>query len=135
MVRMLSSSRLKGKLQPEWGWGCERCLRRPQAASPEAVRMPNPLPDAATGTPGQGAGLERELEEDDVEEEVEEEEGEGKVGTAPKGLSSSSTSKMDGSHGGTGIHGCQPGVTEHDLSSVGLRSSLCCLRDAELWLP
>lgn len=73
---------------------------------------------------GQGFGVERELEEDEVEEEVEEEEREGKVGTELKALSSSSVSMMAGSHDGTGIQGCQPGATEHDLTSWGLRSSL-----------
>lgn len=73
---------------------------------------------------GQGAGVERELEEDEVEEEVEEEEREGKVGTELKVLSSSSASSAEGSHCGTGIQGCQPGATEQDLTSGGLRSSL-----------
>lgn len=73
---------------------------------------------------GQGAGVERELDEDEVEDEVEEEEREGKVGAGLKQLSSSSTSRMEGSHGGTGIQGCQPGFTEQDFIRGGLRSSL-----------
>lgn len=72
---------------------------------------------------GQGTGVERELEEDEVEEEVEEEESEGRLGTELKAQSSSSASKMTGSHGGTGVQGCQPGATEQDLTSGGLRSS------------
>lgn len=83
------------------------------------------LLEAAGGTLGQGAGAERELEDEEVEEDVEEEEREGKVGTELKALSSSSASRMEGSPGGTGVQGCQPGATEQDLTSVGLRSSLC----------
>lgn len=94
--------------------------------------MPSPLAEAAGGPLGQGAGVERELEEEEVEEEVEEEEREGKVGTELKPLlSSSSTSMMEGSPGGTGVHGCQPGATEQDLVSGGRRSSPCGPRDAE----
>lgn len=88
------------------------------------MRIPSPLPEAAGGMLGQGFGVERELEEDEVEEEVEEEEREGKVGTELKALSSSSVSRMEGSHDGTGIQGCQPGATEQDLTRGGLRSSL-----------
>lgn len=85
--------------------------------------MPSPLVEAAGGPPGQGAGVERELDEDEVEDEVEEEEREGNVGTGLKGLSSSSTSRIGGSHAGTGTQGCQPGFTEHDFVRRGLRSS------------
>lgn len=74
---------------------------------------------------GQGTGVERELEEEEVDEEVEEEEREGKLGMELKALSSSSASIMVGSLRGTGVQGCQPGATEHDLISGGLRSSLC----------
>lgn len=93
--------------------------------------MPSPLLETAGAAPGQGgAGLrERELEEDEVEDEVEEEEREGKVGTELKALSSSSASRMEGSHCGTGIQGCQPGATEQDLTSGGL--SPCGPREPE----
>lgn len=77
------------------------------------------------GAIGQGAGLERELEEEEVDEEVEEEDKEGKLGIELKALSSSSVSRMEGSHGGTGVQGCQPGATEQDLTNGGLRRSLC----------
>lgn len=87
--------------------------------------IPSPLLEAAGGTLVQGAGAEREFEEEEVEEEVEEEEREGKVCTELKALSSSSASSMEGSHGGTGIQGCQPGATEQDLTRGALRSSLC----------
>lgn len=95
------------------------------------MRIPSPLPEAAGGTLEHGFGVERELEEDEVEEEVEEEEREGKVGTELKALSSSSTSRMEDSHCGTGIQGCQPGATEQDFSSGGRRSSLCWPLDPE----
>lgn len=89
------------------------------------MRIPSPLAEAAGGMLGQGVGLERELEEDEVEDEVEDEEREGKVGTGLNTLSSSSASRMEGSHDGTGIQGCQPGATEQDLTKGGLRSSPC----------
>lgn len=130
---MPSSSRLKGKVHSLWAWGCERCLLRTKAASPVAVRSPSPLEEGPGWATGQGIGLERELEEDEVEEEVEEEDREGKLGKELKALSSSSASRIEGSHGGTGVHGCQPGATEQDLTSCGLRSSLCWPREA-LWL-
>lgn len=79
---------------------------------------------------GHGAGLERELEEEEVDEEVEEDDREGSAGAAPN-TSSSSVSRAEGSHGGTGVHGSQPGATEQDFTSTGLRSSPCCPRDAE----
>lgn len=88
--------------------------------------MPSPLPEVTGGTPGHaGVGVDSELEEDEVEDEVEEEDREGKVGTGLKGLSSSSPSRMEDSQDGTGIQGCQPGATEQDLTSGGLRSSAC----------
>lgn len=87
------------------------------ATSPDAVRIPSPLLEATGGTLGQEAGAERELEEEEVEEEVEEDESEGWVCTGLKALSSSSASIAEGSHGGTGIQGCQPGATEQDLTS------------------
>lgn len=94
------------------------------------------LAEDGGGALGQGAGLERELEEEEVDEEVEEEEREGSAGPALNTPSSSSVSRTEGSHGGTGVHGCQPGATEQDFTSVCLRSSPCCPRNAEgaLWL-
>lgn len=72
---------------------------------------------------GQGVWAERELDEDDVEEEVDEEDREGSVVTELNALSASSMSIiMEGSHEGTGVQGCQPGATEQDLASWGLRS-------------
>ena len=75
------------------------------------------------------AGVERELEEEEVDEEVDEER-EGTVGMELNTPSSSSVSRMEGSHVGTGVQGCQPGATEQDLASGGLRSSLCTTRGA-----
>lgn len=89
------------------------------------MTIPSPLEEATGGTLGQGAGVESELEDEEVEEEVEEEEREGKVGTGLKGLSSTSPSRIEASHGGTGVHGCQPGATEQDFIRGGLRSSPC----------
>lgn len=89
------------------------------------MRIPSPLAEAAGLTPGQGVAAERELEEEEVEEEVDEEESEGMVGAELKALSSSSASRMEGSHGGTGVQGCQPGATEQDLTSAGRCSALC----------
>lgn len=136
VVRILSSSRLKGKLQPLGGWGCERCLRRPQATSPDAARIPRLLPEDAGRALGQGVGVEREFEEEEVEDEVEEEESEGWVWTALNALSSSSTSTNEVSLGGMGIQGCQPADTELDLTNWGLPSLLWRARDTEeeFWL-
>lgn len=89
------------------------------------MRIPSELAEAAAGALGQWVGVQRELDEEDVEEDVEDEDSEGKVGTELKGLSSSSTSTMDGSPGGTGVHGCQLGATEQDLTRGGRRSSPC----------
>lgn len=73
--------------------------------------------------PGQVAGAERELDEDDVEEEVEEDDREGTVVTELNAQSSSSVSiSTEDSHEGTGVQGCQPGATEQDFTSWGLRS-------------
>lgn len=134
VVRMLSSSRLKGKLLPLGGWGCERCLRRPQATSPDAARIPRLLPEDAGGALGQG--VERELEDEEVDEEVEEEESEGWVWTELNALSSSSASTVQVSLGGMGIQGCQPADTELDFISWGLHSVPWRARDTEeeLWL-
>lgn len=85
--------------------------------SPEAVRSPSPLAEGPGSGTGQGLGVERELEEEEVEDEVEDDDREGKLGVELKVLSSSSASRMDGSHGGTGVQGCQPGATEQDLTS------------------
>lgn len=72
---------------------------------------------------GQGVWAERELEEDDVDEEVDEEDREGSVVTELNALSASSVSSVtEDSHEGTGVQGCQPGATEQDLASWGLRS-------------
>lgn len=128
---MLSSSRLKGKLQPLGGCGCERCLRRPKATSPDAARIPRLLPEDGGGALGQGAGVDRELEEDEAEEEVEEEESEGWVCAELNALSSSSTSTKEVSLGGMGIQGCQPADTELDLTSWGLPSLPWRPRDTE----
>lgn len=89
------------------------------------MRIPSPLIEGAGGALGPGAGADRELDEEEVDEEVEEEDREGRVGTELNTPSSSSASMMEASHCGTGVHGCQPGATEQDLTSVGLRSSLC----------
>lgn len=113
MVRMVSSSRLKGKLRG--GCGCERCRLRPLAASADAVRIPKPLLEGTGDVLRQGFGVVRELEEEEVEEE--EEDGEIRVVKELNEPSSSSVSITEGSPTGTGVQGCQPGATEQDLTS------------------
>lgn len=135
VVRIPSSSRVKGKLQLLWGCGWERCLRRSLATSPDAATIPRPTtegPGAVFTTTGR---TDKELEEDEVEDDVEEDEREGKMGNELKAQSSSSPSRIEGSPGGTGVHGCQPGATERDFWRTGLRSS-AWLQEPEdpLWL-
>lgn len=76
--------------------------------------IPRPTEDAGAAVALTG-WTDSELEEEEVEEDVEDDEREGKMGNDLKAQSSSSASRIEGSPGGTGVHGCHPGATERDF--------------------